>query len=194
MKNGNFSIRPFSFNINSVINAVKCNSNIILLISMFLCGLIFGSVSIVHSENYRYLFVKLFCVETEFMNSFVNEFLICITVLTCNFIMGLCLVGSPFISIMSVFEGIFIGSRYTVQLFINGYENIGRYILTNVVFYILMYIVFLYSQLLSVKMSESVKYVYCGMNRGEVSLRNYLIKYVVFIVCSVLICLLASIC
>lgn len=174
MKKGIINLKAVSFDIRKIIFFAKKYSTMIMLIALFSCGLIIGTVAVKNSEYLRYI-ISIF----ESNAYPANALLTVIFTLTVNFVMGLCLVGAPFIIMLSVSEGIGIGAVYSYRIFLSGYDNYGHFFLSEVLFYILLYVIFVCSQYSAVEMSESLKRYACD-RKSMVSVRDYLIKFCVF--------------
>lgn len=186
MKKRNFNLNSASLFVRGLILYVKKYSSIILLISLFACGLIFGTVFVMRSEYFRYILSVFVATENDIVRMLVNSCFPIFVILTINFIMGLCIVGLPFICALSVFEGILIGSLYSYQLFVFGYESFAGFFVTDIVFFICQYVVFICSQYTSVRMSDSLKHFFCN-RKGNVNLRSYLVLMSVYCVLSMVI-------
>lgn len=186
MKKRNFNRNAASFCVRKLILYIKKYSSIILLISLFACGLIFGTVFVKHSEYFRYILSVFVSSENDIVRMLVNSCFSVFIMLTFNFIMGLCLVGLPFICFLSVAEGIVFGSLYSYQLFVFGYESFGRFFVTDIFFFICLYVVFICSQYTSAGMSDSLKKFFCN-RKGNVNLRSYLVQMSVYGVLSMLL-------
>ncbi len=185
MRKRNFKLKAVSFDIRDIVAIVKNYSSIIMLFSLFACGLIIGSLSVKNSEYYRYLISIFVAADNEITRTFINSIFAVFLVMTVNFVMGLCLVGSPFITFLSVPEGMIFGSLYAYQLYLYGYEEFGSFFVTDLLFFVFLYVIFICSQYTSMCMSDSLKLYYCNHKRS-VNLRSYLMKTSVFLISSVL--------
>ena len=154
MKIGNFNINNASIDIRKAVVFTKTYSIFILLFSLFSSGLITGTLTVRNSEYCRYL-LSVFSVDGKgFAVIFINLFFPVILTLTLNFIMGLCLVGTPFIYFSSVIEGIYISLGYAYHIYTDGYSNFGRFLLTDIIFFIFIFVIFILSNEFIFKTSQ----------------------------------------
>lgn len=192
MRKSNIKLKAVSFDIRSFLNIVKNYSSIIMLLTLFTCGLITGVLTVKNSEYCRYLIGVFQSDDIEVSRMFINSIFLVISVMTLNFVMGLCLVGSPFIVLLSVSEGIVIGSLYAYRLYLCGYESFGRFFVSDLMFYVFLYVIFICSQYTSMVMSDSLKQYYCN-RKGTFNLRGYLIKNFLFSSFAVLLVAIQSV-
>lgn len=181
MKKNYVNLRTLYAAVRFITDVLKNNSNIIMLLSLFAAGLIIGTANIYNSENYRIISGAIFKETDNFLSIFINGILANFLILTFNFVMGLCLVGEPFICLTSVFEGIYISGKYATYILFYGYEDIVNFFFRELLFYIIMYTVFICSQMFSLQMSHNLKLFFCG-NINYLSLKNYLLKYMCLII------------
>ncbi len=186
MDNRKLKLKAASFDVRCFVTNIKNNSSIIMLLSLFACGLIIGTLSVKNSEYFRYLISIFVADDNEITRIFINSIFFVFLVLTVNFVMGLCLVGSLFITFLSVLEGMIFGSLYAYQLYFYGYEELGRFFASDLLFFVFLYVIFICSQYTSMCMSDSLKQYYCN-RKGSVNLRSYLMKTSVFFVSAVLL-------
>lgn len=185
MRIRNFKLKAVSADLSAIALLLKNNSNLILLLSLFTCGLILGTLFVKNSEYFRYL-ISAFCIcDNEPVRMLINGIFIVFMMLTSNFIMGLSLVGAPLIFISSVAEGIICSALYAYRLYHFGYDSFGAYFITDILFIIFQYVIFICSQITAINMSDSLK-LYFGSRSAYVNLRNYLIKTAVYFVLSAL--------
>ncbi len=183
MKNNFVNLKTIHGTFRFIIDVLKNNSNIIMLLSLFTTGLVIGTANILNSENYRIISGAIFEETDNFFKIIINGVFANYLILTVNFVMGLCLVGEPFIFISSVFEGMYISGKYATHIFFNGYENIIRFAFCELLFHIILYTVIMCSQLFSMQMSRNLKQFCCG-NINSLSLKKYLLKYFCLIIAS----------
>ena len=187
----NFKIKARPINIKSSMTFLKNHSGEIMLHSLFICGLIMGTAVVCSSEYCSYI-VNMFFYEINDNQLLINGILAVTVVMISNFVMGLCLVGTPFICFMSIFEGSFIGGIYSYQIIVSEYEGFGLFLVTELLFYIILYMLFVLSQHSAIKMSSELKLYFCR-NRGEVNVRSYLLKFAVYTATGIFVVLLKTV-
>ena len=191
MKIRNISLRSRSFNIRKAIEFIKAYSTFILLFSLFTSGLIIGTLTVKNSGYCRYI-LSVFTIDGAQLHfQLINRIFPVIITLTINFIMGLCLVGTPFIYSVSVAEGIYFSMLYAYRLYAYGYGNIAEFILSDVIFFILLSVITALSQYTAIIMSEALKNYFC-YHKGAISIRSYLLKSALFLTFSIGIVLVQS--
>ena len=110
----------------------------------------------------------------------INRIIPIILTLTVNFIMGLCLVGTPFIYAVSFAEGIYFSQQYTLRLYFAGKENLITFLLSDVLFFVVIFLITALSQNTAITMSEALKNYYCN-HKCTIKLENYLITYLIYL-------------
>ncbi len=184
-------LKSVSFDLRKIIELVRADSDYIALILLFICGLVAGTAFVCNSENYRYILNVFSDSDKGFERLLINGVFEIFIILTANFSMGLCLVGTPFICIMSVFEGIYISSVYSLHLYTNGYEGYLQFYFSELLFYVVLYALIAISQFFAVSMSQSLKLYYSETNTA-VRLREYLIRYLIITIVSLVVIIIRS--
>lgn len=186
MDNRKLKLKTASFDVRCFVANIKNNSNVIMLLSLFACGLIIGTLSVKNSEYSRYLLSVFVTQGTDTVRMLINGSFAVIFVITINFMMGLCLVGAPLIYFMSAFEGVGFGALYGYRLHSYGYVGIGSYFATDLLFFILLFVIFTCMQYTAIAMSDSLK-IFFIKRKGVVNLRLYIIKTAIFLISAVLL-------
>ena len=178
MKTEKVALKSYSLDFRKSLIFIKRNAEYISLMILFVCGLTAGSVLVCNSENLRFILSIFLANETGFLSIFANGILRILLMLTLNFSVGLSLVGSPFVCIASVIEGVCISAVYTYHLYTDGYDSIAAFFFLRLIFIIIEYLLFAVSGFISTSMSRELK-LSLGGKCNTLSLRVYLLSYLV---------------
>lgn len=176
---------------NKIIVAFKKNWKIILFLVLFAIGMIIGAI-LIKKDNSEIInsFLNIFKTyirikkEQSIGSNFINSLAINLIFVLCAFILGLCAVGLPFISMLPVIKGVGIG-MLTGFLYSNfALRGLGYCIL--VLYPGLMPAV--YTLLLSCNIGVNTSYnmlLTLSSNKiikGETNLKIYCLKFLIFFV------------
>ncbi len=191
MKKHKITTRSFSFDLRKIIGLICTYNEYIALTILFACGLIGGTAFIVNSQNFRSIFEILLIDDNSFRKNLIRGLFEIFFVLTINFSMGLCLVGAPFICILTVAEGIYISALYSYRIYVNAYDNFFELIICEILFYIILYILYTASQFTSLKMSGELKN-YLISRSNPPGYKEYLINYLILFFSAIITVLIKS--
>ncbi len=113
-------MKASTFNLHSIHQKTQYfsqNSGMIVLVSLFFAGLIFGSFSVKSDASflserlipYYMNYVKVNATASE-LTVFFSSFLIYSAVIVFAYFIGLCAVGIPFVAAIPLFSGVFVGA------------------------------------------------------------------------------------
>jgi stage II sporulation protein M len=165
-----------------LISTLIDNKEYIYPILFYLAGLIIGSI-FYSNINLNDVFSALFQLNSEnFLSLFINRFSIYISIFALTVLLGMCLIGFPFINLVPLFCGIEIGIKISYYYVTYSVKGIG--------YSLLMIIpesaIFLAVLVFTIKSSNELsKSIYDATTKKsdmtkEINLKSYLKKFLLY--------------
>lgn len=117
-----------SFKDKNITDIIKENTDIILPIVFYLCGLLIGSYFFKKLQNtfLADIMKDIFLVEkTSFESMIINNFCLYFSIFAITVILGMCLIGFPFLNIIPLAMGLEIGMKISYYYVNYGTKGIG---------------------------------------------------------------------
>lgn len=128
--------------LNSLIERLKSDSNLFMIISMFLCGNVAGTILLFISHRSFIALKNIILLEYDSSTLFVISFIFLCILTSVILISALCCIGSPFILLTCDILGILCGIISTFCIIEYSYKGILFYIISffPAILFILLYI------------------------------------------------------
>ncbi|MBR3767899.1 MAG: stage II sporulation protein M [Clostridia bacterium] len=159
---------------------LKSNSNLILLNSLFLCGLIIGSVLAATSVDI-FNTTESILANNKPIEYFINTLMYSVIIIIISFCSGLCSIGITFILPLPILNGMAFGVISGTLLFTCGLKGLLSFILMQLPVATVIALLIIISSGISLDMSASIaSYVFFG-KRAEIKIKEYIISYILII-------------
>lgn len=161
--------------VNSLLIKIKNNSNLFMIISMFLCGNLTGTVLLFLSHKNYINIRNIVLLDIEFLKLFEFSFLFFILLCAVILISALCCVGSPFILTICNILGVICGCISTFCLIEFGYKGILFYLISfSPVMFFALILITVYSDVALSLSLQTAKIILFGEIQ-KIRIKSYLL-------------------
>ena len=188
----------YSKHSNSIISGTICtlkeNSNLILLFSLFLCGIIIGcgiyNGYTTKDSSFFSNFINTFFIQTGKSMIFVNSLLSSAILIIISFCSGLCCVGYPAIYSMPLLKGLYYGIISSFMLHTYAMQGFSYFSLTVLPGAIISVCAIIYACNISCETTKALALNIFANGREDIKIKEYLLKFLILFAVMLIGCLI----
>lgn len=168
--------------IRCIFKFIEYNINFFVYISLFIGGLIIGTISVYYYPSLNLITTELFLCYEDIFCVFFKNIILYFSFYIALFIFGLCGIGSPMILFANLFNGLYYGALFSVYCMNPDNYGILQFLILRFPSAIIFTITIILSSEIAMEMCSYVKIKLIGANNRSLDFVRYIKQFLLIMI------------